>query len=95
VAYFWPNMLGVVAEKVPLTGALGLAIMGGIGHLGGAIAQPVMGKVHDIEMIRLGDPLAAGAATLQYVIILAGILTLSFLFLLVRFNRSGRMAASR
>jgi MFS family permease len=94
VAYFWPNMLGIVAEKVPLSGALGLAIMGGVGHLGGAIIQPVMGKLHDIQMIKLGDPLAAGAATLQYVIILSAILTVSFLFLLLKFNRNKQTVAA-
>ncbi len=34
VGLFWPNMLGVVSEKSPTTGALGLAIMGGIGFFG-------------------------------------------------------------
>ncbi len=87
VAYFWPNMLGVVAEKVPLSGALGLAIMGGIGFLGGAIAQPSMGKIYDVQLLKLGDDLAAGAATLQFVIILAVVLSVSFLFLFLRFRR--------
>jgi len=30
VAFFWPSMLGFVSENVPTSGALGLAIMGGI-----------------------------------------------------------------
>jgi fucose permease len=47
VAFFWPSMLGFVSEKVPQSGALGLAIMGGIGFLGGAIAQPVLGAIFD------------------------------------------------
>ncbi len=42
---FLPNMLGVVAEKGPTSGAWGLAIMGGIGFLCGAIIQPVLGKI--------------------------------------------------
>lgn len=84
VAYFWPNMLGVVAEKVPLSGALGLAIMGGIGFLGGAIAQPSLGKIYDVQLASLGDELAAGAATLRYVIVLAIILTVSFTILYLR-----------
>ena len=32
VCFFWPTMLGFVAENYPKTGALGLAIMGGVGH---------------------------------------------------------------
>jgi hypothetical protein len=42
-------MLGFVSENIPQSGALGLAIMGGIGFLGGAIAQPVMGAIFDAQ----------------------------------------------
>jgi MFS family permease len=49
ITYFWPTMLGFVAENVPRSGALGLAIMGGIGFLGGAIAQPVLGSIFDLQ----------------------------------------------
>jgi MFS family permease len=82
VAYFWPNMLGVVAEKIPNSGALGLAIMGGVGFLGGAIAQPTLGRIYDNNLIKFADNhLAAGAATLQSVIILTVLLTAGFLYL--------------
>jgi MFS family permease len=47
IAFFWPTMLGFVSENIPQSGALGLAIMGGIGFLGGAIAQPVLGAIFD------------------------------------------------
>jgi MFS family permease len=49
IAFFWPTMLGFVSENVPTSGALGLAIMGGIGFLGGAIAQPVLGAIFDSQ----------------------------------------------
>ncbi len=49
IAFFWPTMLGFVSEKIPQSGALGLAIMGGIGFLGGAIAQPVLGAIFDTQ----------------------------------------------
>ncbi|MCD6354223.1 MAG: MFS transporter [Prolixibacteraceae bacterium] len=91
VAYFWPNMLGVVAEKIPLSGALGLAIMGGIGFLGGAIAQPALGHIYDVQLAKLGNDLAAGAATLQYVIILPVILTIAFLYLFLKYRKKDRM----
>ena len=42
-------MLGFVSENIPTSGALGLAIMGGIGFLGGAIAQPVLGAIFDSQ----------------------------------------------
>ncbi|MBE0655648.1 MAG: MFS transporter [Bacteroidales bacterium] len=94
VAYFWPNMLGVVAEKVPLSGALGLAIMGGIGFLGGAIAQPAMGEIYDVQLAKLGDELAAGAATLQFGILLTVILSVSFLFLYLRHSRKKQVVVA-
>lgn len=51
VAFFWPSMLGFVSENIPQSGALGLAIMGGIGFLGGAIAQPVLGAIFDARTL--------------------------------------------
>jgi MFS family permease len=51
IAFFWPSMLGFVSENIPESGALGLAIMGGIGFLGGAIAQPVLGAIFDSQTI--------------------------------------------
>jgi fucose permease len=49
VAFFWPSMLGFASENIPQSGALGLAIMGGVGFLGGAIAQPVLGAIFDAQ----------------------------------------------
>ena len=86
VAYFWPNMLGVVAEKVPNSGALGLALMGGFGFLGGAVAQPAVGYVYELQLLKFGNELEAGAITLQYVIILTVILTLAFLYLFLKYR---------
>jgi fucose permease len=81
ITYFWPTMLGFVNENIPKSGALGLAIMGGIGFLGGGIAQPLIGRIYDLKFDQLGDALAAGSSTLQYVIILTAVLTLAFSFL--------------
>jgi MFS family permease len=87
IAYFWPNMLGVVAERVPNSGALGLAIMGGLGFLGAAIAQPTLGYIYDINMLKYGnDHLAAGAASLRYVILLTVALTAAFLYLYIKYR---------
>jgi hypothetical protein len=48
ICYFWPTMLGVVAERVPRSGALGLALMGGVGMLVvGTVTAPQMGRVAD------------------------------------------------
>ncbi len=47
VCFYWPTMLGVVSERFPKTGALGLAIMGGAGNLSVAAFMPFVGKVYD------------------------------------------------
>ncbi|UCD74317.1 MAG: MFS transporter [Phycisphaerales bacterium] len=48
VCYFWPTMLGVVSERVPKSGALGLALMGGMGMLiVGVVTAPQMGRLAD------------------------------------------------
>jgi len=51
VAFFWPTMLGYVSENIPTSGALGLAIMGGIGFFGGAIAQWALGSIFDAQTL--------------------------------------------
>lgn len=47
VTFFWPTMLGFVAEYLPQTGALGLSIMGGAGMLSVSIVLPIMGRIMD------------------------------------------------
>ncbi|MGY5353698.1 MFS transporter [Wenyingzhuangia sp. IMCC45467] len=47
VTFFWPTMLGFVAEYLPQTGALGLSIMGGAGMFSVSLVLPVMGKLMD------------------------------------------------
>ncbi len=64
VAFFWPSMLGFVSENIPQSGALGLAIMGGVGFLGGAIAQPVLGAIFDAQTLA-AIPLGQTVETLK------------------------------
>ena len=48
VCYFWPTMLGTVAERVPKGGALALALLGGVGMLiVGVVTTPEMGAIAD------------------------------------------------
>ena len=47
VTFFWPTMLGFVAEYLPQTGALGLSIMGGAGMLSVSVVLPIMGNLMD------------------------------------------------
>lgn len=51
VAFFWPSMLGFVSENIPASGALGLAIMGGIGFFGGAMAQIALGAIFESQTL--------------------------------------------
>jgi len=53
VCYFWPTMLGVVAERVPKGGAFALGVIGGAAGLfvSGATV-PTMGKIIDVYLHR-------------------------------------------
>ena len=84
IAYFWPNMLGLTADRRPMSGALGLAIIGGMGSLGGAIIQPVIGSIFDRELLQHSNQLAAGAATIQYLVVIPVFLAVVFAVMLVQ-----------
>ncbi len=47
IAYFWPTMLGVAAERFPKGGALILALMGTVGNISISYVLPQMGKIAD------------------------------------------------
>jgi MFS family permease len=48
VCFVWPTMLGFVSERVPRSGALGLALMGGAGMgIVGLVTSPWLGKIAD------------------------------------------------
>jgi hypothetical protein len=89
VCYFWPNMIGFVAEKIPLSGALGMSIVGGMGMFSTSIFQAIIGGWIDsstAEQSALGLEgtaleLAAGQQTLTYMISFPGILIVLFTIL--------------
>lgn len=58
VAFFWPCMIGFVAENLPRTGAVGLNLMGGAGMFGVSIYMIFMGGYYDRIM---AQKLPAGA----------------------------------
>jgi len=63
VCFFWPTMLGFVAENYPKTGALGLAIMGGAGMLSVSFVLPIIGSWYDAGIAaRTGGKPPAGEA---------------------------------
>lgn len=63
ITFFWPTMLGFVAEYLPETGALGLSIMGGAGMFSVSLVLPIMGNLMDnsgmIEALRIMSILPA------------------------------------
>jgi len=96
VCFFWPTMLGYVAENYPKTGALGLAIMGGAGMLSVSFVLPIIGSWYDAGIAARspagappsGEALAAiqaaaGLEALGKVALLPAILTVAFILVAV------------
>lgn len=52
VCYFWPTMLGFVAENLPKTGAVGLNLMGGAGMFAVAVYTFFMGSFYDSKVVK-------------------------------------------
>jgi MFS family permease len=63
VCYFWPTMLGFVAENLPRTGAVGLNFMGGAGMFAVSLYLMFMGGYYDRL---LAAKLPAGTELAQY-----------------------------
>jgi MFS family permease len=81
VTFFWPTMLGFVAEYLPETGALGLSIMGGAGMFSVSIVLPIMGNLMDN---------ASASEALRTMSILPAILIVAFLGLNMYMNKKNK-----
>lgn len=89
VAYFWPNMIGFIADKIPASGALGMSIIGAIGMFSTSIFQPIIGRWIDSDKTAAaatgltGDELelVAGQATLGTMVSFPAILIVLFTIL--------------
>ena len=105
VCFFWPTMLGFVAENYPKTGALGLAIMGGAGMLSVSFVLPIIGNWYDEGIATrtpagaapTGDALAAiqaaaGLEALGKVAMLPALLTVAFIVVAVTRKRKAAPA---
>jgi MFS family permease len=44
ICYFWPVMIGSVAQRVPRSSALGMSVVGGVGMFSTSIFQPIIGS---------------------------------------------------
>ncbi|MBY5956734.1 MFS transporter [Membranicola marinus] len=87
VCYFWPTMVGAAAKRAPVTGALGLSLIGGMGMFSSAIFQPVIGgwiddaRVTAESMGLTGSELelVAGQVTLTKMVMFPAILIVLFI----------------
>ena len=94
ICYFWPNMIGFTAEKIPASGALGMSIVGAMGMFSTSIWQPIIGIWIDNAKQAAGqagvsDPdLVAGQTALSYMITFPAILIVLFTILWFWVRRS-------
>ncbi|MDT0648090.1 MFS transporter [Zunongwangia sp. F260] len=87
--YFWPVMVGAVAQRVPLSSALGMSIIGAVGMFSSGIFQPIIGSWIDGSMAEYRSQgltgneleLAAGQETLEKMISFPAILIVLFAIL--------------
>jgi MFS family permease len=103
IAYFWPNMLGFIAQYVPKSGALGLSLVGAMGMVSSSIFPPIIGGWIDSDRAAMaaqgftGDELElmAGQATLGTMVLFPLILVVLFtgLYFYMR-NRKTKAEAS-
>lgn len=63
VCYFWPTMLGFVAENLPKTGAVGINLLGGAGMFAVSIYMMFMGGFYDRF---IAEKLPQGASIKDY-----------------------------
>ena len=94
--YFWPVMVGAVAQRVPLSSALGMSIIGAVGMFSSSIFQPIIGGWIDGSMAEYTAQgltgsalqLAAGQETLQKMVAFPAILIVLFVILFFWQKRS-------
>lgn len=100
VAYFWPNMIGFVADYIPKSGALGMSLVGAIGMLSSFFMQPIIGGWIDSYEAKgeaqglTGEALElfTGTGTITNMIFFPGVLII--LFTILYFWVRGRKTAS-
>ena len=90
-AYFWPVMVGAVAQRVQLSSALGMSIIGAVGMFSTAIFQPIIGGWIDSSIAEYESQgltgteldLAAGQDTLEKMITFPATLIVLFIILFI------------
>ena len=96
VMYFWPTMVGFVAENIPESGALGMSMIGAAGMFALSLWNPVIGSWIDSARAKANasivagvDPeLVAGQSVLANLTIFPAILIVAFTFLYLYMNKN-------
>ncbi|MFT6193126.1 MAG: MFS family permease [Cognaticolwellia sp.] len=96
VMYFWPTMVGFVAENIPESGALGMSMIGAAGMFALSLWNPVIGSWIDsaresanASVISGIDPeLVAGQSVLANLAFFPAILIIAFTFLYLYMNKN-------
>ena len=89
--YFWPTMLGCVAEYTPKTGALGMSLIGGVGMFAVSMWNPVIGgwidtasnEAQQMNLTEVQASIFAGQSVLQNLLLFPLILIVAFVILYV------------
>jgi len=95
VTYFWPTMIGFIAEYVPETGALGLSLIGGAGMFAVSLWNPVIGQWIDSARVEatsvttnaLEAELLAGQSVLENLTLFPVVLIFAFALLYFYMNK--------
>lgn len=101
VTYFWPTMIGFVAENIPESGALGMSMLGGAGMFAVSMWNPVIGgwidQAREQALAVNSTPevaeLAAGQATLANLSLFPLVLIFAFIGLVI-FMKKQRLQQS-
>lgn len=95
VTYFWPTMIGFIAEYVPETGALGLSLIGGAGMFAVSMWNPVIGQWIDSARVQatsvtsnaIEAELLAGQSVLANLTLFPMVLIIAFALLYFYMNK--------
>ena len=95
VMYFWPTMVGFVAENIPESGALGMSMIGAAGMFALSLWNPVIGhwidsareKANASVIAGIDPDLAAGQSVLANIAVFPAILIIAFTLLYFYMNK--------
>jgi hypothetical protein len=98
VMYFWPTMVGFVAENIPESGALGMSMIGGAGMFALSLWNPVIGgwidsareKANATIVAGVDPELIAGQSVLANLTFFPAILIVAFTFLYFYMNKRSK-----